>query len=211
VKLIWSLIGLLLIVPWAKVLTAIGLIDLPNQIGEWGRLFELLNSTYISIGAAVIGLSIIVAANFEWLRDRFRKRALAPPAEVPERAPAPTEPNMRLAEVLRHVLGKEDIVGSTEKEAQAFFQALRTIEQKGNLGVIDVFGGVGLRTTNPQNWDDLRCERIPPGFWTDNEIDVYHFMNDDRGSTTNRADRPRTTRYHGLWFDRRQIDATWPD
>jgi len=47
-KRLWSLMGLLLIVPWAKLLTSVGLIDLPGQIHKWGSLLRLVTSTYIS-------------------------------------------------------------------------------------------------------------------------------------------------------------------
>jgi hypothetical protein len=200
-KLALSLLGALI--------TLVSLIDVPGQIARWIGLFGSIDGTYISAGAAVIGLSIIVAANFEWLRDRFHKPDRAPTA-VPERAPAlPTEPNMRLADVLRRVLRRADIAGSTEADAQAFLQALRTIQEKAHLSLIDVFGGVGLRTINPQDWGELMRVRIAPEFWADNEIDAFQFMNDERGTTRNLADDPRAKRYYGIWFDRRQIDTTW--
>jgi hypothetical protein len=56
VKRLWSLIGLLLIVPWGKLVAAIGLIDLPGQVREWGSLLGFLKSTQITLGMAVIGL-----------------------------------------------------------------------------------------------------------------------------------------------------------
>jgi len=121
-----------------------------------------------------------------------------------------TQPNLPLIKVVRRILGKDLAAKGDEDDARELRSALGQIREKARLGSIDVFGGDGLRTINPQDWGELMRVRIAPEFWAHNEIDAFQIIKDNRGTTRNLADDPHTTRYHGIWFDRLQVDATWP-
>jgi hypothetical protein len=119
---------------------------------------------------------------------------------------------MPLVEVVRRILGRDDIPFSdgSEADARQMVRALQQIREKARLGIIDAFGGVGFRTTKPAEYDNMVRERIPPDFWAARQIEPLEFLRDQRGMTYDLNDINRYAEYFGVWFDRRQIDRIWP-
>jgi hypothetical protein len=211
-KRLWSLIGLLLIVPWAKLLTAIGLIDVPGQVREWGTLLGSVTSTDITIGAAVIGLLMIVGANFEWLRDRFRKPVFTPSTAAPtERAGALADdqlgPDIWLQDAVWYVihgrwLGDNEQAINNETEMKKASEIAQEMRELAGQGKYLIWG---------KNHPARLHQRIPKEFWVDNQIDFLRLAGDTAENVrTERATAGYCTRYFSLKVNKSQTERIWP-
>ena len=211
-KRLWSLMGLLLIVPWAKLLTSVGLIDLPGQIHEWGSLLRLVTSTYITVGAAVIGLSIIVGANFEWLRDRFRKSVPTPSTAAPTERPGVLAddqlgPDIWFQDAVWYVvhgrwLGDDEQALNNETEMKKVSEIAQKMRELAGQGKYLIWG---------KNDPARLHQRIPNEFWVDNQIDFLRLAGDTAENVrTERATAGHSTRYFSLKVNKLQTERTWP-
>jgi hypothetical protein len=87
------------------------------------------------------------------------------------------------------------------------------LREKGVLGTLDIFGGVGYGSTLPADYDNMVRERIDPAYWKDHRVDVIYFLGGDpehRGMTCGLKLGYEKVVYYGIWFDKRQIDALYP-
>ncbi len=211
-KRIWSFIGLLLIVPWTKLLTTIGLIDVPGQVREWGTLLGFVTSTQIKIAAAVIGLSIIVAANFEWLRDRFRKTAVtdltaAPPERAGALADDELSPDIWLQDAVWYAvhgrwLGDDEQAINKETEMKEASETAQKMRELAGQGKYLIWG-----KTDPARLH----QPVPKEFWVDNQIDFLRLAADTAENVrTERATAGHSTGYFNLKVNKSQSERIWP-
>ena len=211
-KRISSLIGVLLIVPWTKLLTAFGLIDVPGQVREWGTLLGSVTSTQITIAAAVIGLSIIVAANFEWLRDRFRKTSVTASTAAPTgRAGALAEdelsPNIWLQDAVWYAvhgrwLGDDEQAINKQTEMKKASETAQKMRELAGQGEYPIWG-----KTDPARLH----QRVPKEFWVDNQIDFLRLAADTAENVrTERATAGHSTPYFSLKVNKSQTERMWP-
>jgi hypothetical protein len=211
VKRLWSLIGLLLIVPWGKLVAAIGLIDLPGQVREWGSLLGFLKSTQITLGMAVIGLVIIVGANLDWLRDLFRKPVPTPiTAARTQRAEASAEdqpePDIWLQDAVCYAvhgrwLGDDEQAFNNEAEMNKASEIAQKMRELAGRGKYLIWG---------KNDPARLHQRIPNDFWVDNQIDFLRLVSDmAENGRTDRATSGYSNHYCNLKVNKSQTEQIW--
>lgn len=212
VKHPWSLIGLLLFVPWGKLLAGFGLIDLPGQVHEWGSLLGFLTSTQITLGMAVIGLVIIVGANLDWLRDRIRKPIPTPTTAAPtQRADASAddrpEPDIWLQDAVCYAvhsrwLGDDEQAFNNETEMKKASEIAQKMRELAGRGKYPIWG-----KNDPARLHQI----IPTDFWIDNQIDFLRLVGDTAENVrTERATTGHSKHYFNLKVNKSQTVQIWP-
>jgi len=196
-------------VPWGKLVAAIGLIDLPEQVHEWGSLFGFLTSTQITFGMAVIGLVIIVGANLDWLRDRFRKPLIT--AALRHRAEVSTddqrEPDIWLLDAVCYAvhgrwLGDDEQAFNNVTEMKKASEIAQKMRKLAGQGKYSVWG-----KNDPARLHQI----IPDDFWIDNQIDFLRLVGDTAENVrTERATSGYSRHFIGLKVNKSQTEQMWP-
>ena len=130
------------------------------------------------------------------------------------------EPDMRLEDVIRRIVGRSVLPLPNEPESRLVWDACERLREKALLGSIDVFGGINWRTTRPEDYDSMTRDRIKPDYWRSHRMHVVGFLeDDDRRGRTAPLDEDAFTEgfhgtaadnYYGIWLSQHQIDAIWP-
>jgi hypothetical protein len=211
VQRLWSLIGLLLIFPWGKLLTAVGLIDVPGQVRQWAALVSVITSPDINIGAALIGFSIIVGANLDWLRSRFRLSLLTASTEArSEPAGGLTGdqliPDIWLQDAVSYAvhgrwLSDDDQTISNETEMKKASEIAHKMRELAGLGKYLIWG---------KNRPARLHQPIPNEFWIDNQIDLLRLVGDTAENVrTERATSGYSKYYFSLKIHKSQTEQMW--
>lgn len=129
-----------------------------------------------------------------------------------------SEPNMRLEDVLKRIVGRSTLPLPDETDSALILNACERLREKALLGVIDVFGGINRGATRLPDYDSMIRDKIGPEYWRSHQINAIGLLgnNDMMGRTT--ASDPfaegfgdtDSNYYYGIWFNRNQIDAIWP-
>jgi hypothetical protein len=187
-----------------------------RAIKDW-RLYAGVVTLAFAITASLVGHAIVLPAWIWWVAAVVSAYAIAVKAEwklYQSRASA-VAPDMRLQDVLRHIIGSDNLFGSDNPQRTA--DALFAVREKAHLGQVSAWG---RRNVGVQELAAYPLTPIPSEYWEEFGIGYLALLRDLRGETE-RAEGPDLSPdfvlyskpdviYRDLWFCRSQVRKSWP-
>jgi len=176
----------------------------------------------VGLVAAGIGGAIgkpIILPTWVWLLIAFASAismAIRAEWKAYRDAKAQIEPDMKLVDVVKRIVGSDDILvgGNCSKTSTA----LLMIRERGHLGQIAVWG---RRDVPAEDMDLCPRSSIPAPYWYAFDIDHLKFLDDQRGESKRVHSHPEPATpftsiwpqdvvYRDFWFSAHQVEKNWP-
>jgi hypothetical protein len=176
----------------------------------------------VGLVAAGIGGAIgkpIILPTWVWLLIAFASAismAIRAEWKAYRDAKAQIEPDMKLVDVVKRIVGSDDIL--VGENCSKTGTALLTIRERGHLGQIAVWA---RRDVVAEDMDVCPRTSIPAAYWYAFDIDYLKFLDDQRGESKRVRGHPEPATpftsvwpqdvvYRDFWFSAHQVDKNWP-
>jgi hypothetical protein len=176
----------------------------------------------VGLVAAGIGGAIgkpIILPTWVWLLIAFASAismAIRAEWKAYRDAEAQIEPDMKLVDVVKRIVGSDDIL--VGENCSKTGTALLTIRERGHLGQIAVWA---RRDVVAEDMDLCPRTSIPAAYWNAFDIDYLKFLDDQRGESKRVRSHPEPATpftsvwpqdvvYRDFWFSAHQVEKNWP-
>lgn len=166
-----------------------------GSLGLVGVVLDAFPSIQIPLWAwAIILMAGLIVAQFQIY---YRDHAIAEPT-----------PDWRLSDVIKYLVGKENIWEAVSETggAASVNKHLMDIEQKLRLGSIQTWARPHCPEGNELSQPYARVE---PDHWADYQFDFLGFVKNDRGESIGRRQSVLNGRCD-FFFNRAQVQKLWP-